>query len=130
MRTSYKVLKELLQYELHGAERHRRFLSLVMVVSDKGLQGLKNFLGAHIRTSDVWADDENSLAVLMGETDPGDALEAIERYKGFFDSQIDLRFSVVTYPADGGKPANLLDKAKSRLQRAVEGGEGAVVCND
>lgn len=130
MKTTFPILEELLRYELQGAERHRRFLSLVMVVSDKSLSVLRSFLGTHIRTSDVWADGDDSLAVLMGETDVGDALLAIDRYKSFFDSQIDLRFSVVTYPLDGGKPEGLFEAARRRLKDAKSGCEGAVVTSD
>ena len=130
MKTTYPVLEELLRYELQGAERHRRFLSLVMVVSDKSLSVLKSFLGTHIRTSDVWADGDDSLAVLMGETNAGDALLAIDRYKSFFDTEIDLRFSVVTYPVDGGQTEGLFEAARRRLEDARSGEEGAVVATD
>lgn len=66
----------------------------------------------------------------MGETDAGDALLAIDRYKSFFDSQIDLRFSVVTYPLDGGKPEGLFESARRRLEDAKSGAEGAIVTSD
>jgi hypothetical protein len=82
------------------------------------------------RLSDVWADGYDSLAVLMGETDAGDALLAIDRYKSFFDTEIDLRFSVVTYPVDGGQSVGLFEAGRRRLEDAKSGVEGAVVTND
>ena len=96
MKTDFTILRQLLQYELYSAQRHRRFVSMVMVTTEEGISGLRSFLGAHIRDSDVIADFDSSIAVLMGETDINSAMIAVDRYKSFFESQLDLRFSVVT----------------------------------
>ncbi|MBX3180656.1 MAG: hypothetical protein KF886_25195 [Candidatus Hydrogenedentes bacterium] len=127
MKTDFTILRQLLQYELYGAQRHRRFVSMVMITTEEGISGLRNFLSSHIRDSDVIADFDSSIAVLMGETDINSAMVAVNRYKSFFDSQLDLRFSVVTYPSDGGKAENLIKMAYRRLSQARQGDTGAVI---
>lgn len=127
VKTDFTILRQLLQYELYGAQRHRRFVSMVMITTEEGISGLRNFLSSHIRDSDVIADFDSSIAVLMGETDINSAMVAVNRYKSFFDSQLDLRFSVVTYPSDGGKAENLIKMAYRRLSQARQGDSGTVV---
>jgi len=118
VQTDFEVLNKLLEYELQAAERYRRFVSLVMITSENDLAGLRNFLGAHVRNSDVMASFNHSIAVLMGETDENGAMTAINRYKSFFNDQIDIRYSLVTYPSDGGRPDNLIEMAYDRLKKA------------
>ena len=130
MQTDFTIFRQLLQYELHGAERYRRFVSLVMVSSDNGLPGVRNYLGTHVRDTDVLANFDHSVAVLMGETDTPGAMIAIERYKELFNNQVDLRFSVVTYPKDGGKPESLVQTAYRRLSEAKSATSGTIVAND
>lgn len=130
MQTDFDVMGRLLEYELLAAERYRRFVSLVMVTSQNDLEGLRALLGEHVRESDVMSNFDHSVAVLMGETDGTGALSAIDRFRKSFDSQIDMRFSVVTYPSDGGKAEGLIDAAYRRLGRARQAVSGAVVCTD
>lgn len=127
MKTDFTILRQLLQYELYSAQRHRRFVAMVMVTTEEGISGLRSFLGSHIRDSDVIADFDSSIAVLMGETDINSAMVAVDRYKSFFESQLDLRFSVVTYPSDGGKAEHLIKMAYRRLSKARQGESGTVV---
>ena len=129
VRTDFLVLRQMLQYELYAAERYRRVVSLVMVSSDKGRKGLRDFLGTHGRSSDVLAEFENSVAVLMGETDRSGALTAVDRYKDLFDSHMDMRFSLVTFPADGGKADGLIQRGRQRLKKAKASTRGTVVFN-
>jgi len=130
VQTDFDVMGRLLEYELLAAERYRRFVSLVMVTSQNDLEGLRALLGEHVRESDVMSNFDHSVAVLMGETDGTGALSAIDRFRKSFDSQIDMRFSVVTYPSDGGKAEGLIDAAYRRLGRARQAVSGAVVCTD
>ena len=130
MRMEFTMFYELLQYELHAAERYRRFVSLVMITTGSDGAGLTNLLSEHVRKSDVIADFDSSVAVLMGETDKNDALTAIRRYGNIFDSQLDLRFSVVTYPADGSNPYGLVQTAYRRLSKARDAEKGAVIAAD
>lgn len=130
VRTDFLILRQMLQYELHSAERYRRFVSLVMIGpanNGGGLKGLRDFLGSHGRSSDVMAEFDNSVAVLMGETDRSGALTAISRYKDMFNAQMDLRFAVVTFPADGGKADKLIQQGYQRLNKARRGNSGAVI---
>lgn len=130
MQAEFDVMGQLLEYELLAAERYRRFVSLVMVTSKSDLEGLRALMGEQVRESDVMANFDHSVAVLMGETDGTGAMAAIERFRRSFDSQIDARFSVVTYPADGGKANGLMESAYRRLGRAREAVSGAVVSAD
>lgn len=127
MRTDLSGLTKMLQYELHSAERYRRFVSVMMVAPGDALDGLGDFLAGHCRTSDVMAESDEGVTVLMGETDTPGALTAAKRYQGFFGDQVDLRFSIATYPADAGRAKGLIEKASQRLERALNDGEGAVV---
>jgi GGDEF domain-containing protein len=101
-----------------------------MMTSENALAGVRDFIGAHVRDSDVIANFDHSVAVLMEETDSEGARMAIERYKRLFDSQVDLRFSIVTYPGDGGKPDGLIKTAYQRLDRARKSDTGSVVSQD
>jgi hypothetical protein len=130
VRIEFAMFYELLQYELHAAERYRRFVSVVMITADDNPTGLPNLLGDHVRRSDVMSDFDSSLAILMGETDKGDALTAVKRYGNLFDDQIDLRFSVVTYPGDGANPYSLVQTAYRRLNKAKTSQKGSVVAVD
>ncbi len=124
------MLYTLLEYELHAAERYRRFVSLVMVSTEGDIPGLMNELGRHVRKSDVVANFDHSLAVLMGETDKSDALSAVRRYCDLLMNQSDLRFSVATYPDDGVKPDGLVQAAYRRLSKARNNGGDSVVWTD
>ena len=124
------MLREFLQYELCSAERHRRYVSLVMVHSPTNHQGLKGMMGGHVRKGDAMADFDHSVAVLMGETDQSDALSAVKRYEGILGNQFDARYSVATFPADDSSADALLETASRRLQKAMNGGNGHVVYGD
>ena len=115
MRTDFNFLRQLLQYELHAAQRHRRFVSLVMMTSENALSGVRDYVGAHVRDSDVIANFDHSVAVLMEETDSEGALKAVDRYKRLFDSQVDLRFSVGWLSGDSAAPANRFSSSRTRF---------------
>ena len=121
----------ILEYELNAAERYRRFVSVVMVSSDSQYADhVKELLENNIRKSDVMSDYENSIMLMLGETDKKDALAAVKRYSGLFMDRLDLRFSVVTYPDDGVKADGLIGTAYMRLARAKSGSFGEVVSTD
>jgi len=126
MEESVGLLQKVLQYELNAAERYRRFVSVVMVASSDGIGRLKKILQGTVRSSDLLAVDEETAIVLMSETDSSGALSAIERYKDRA-RQHDVRFSLVTYPNDGGGAEGLFATAQRRLDGALAGEFGAVV---
>lgn len=76
------------------------------------------------------SDFDHSLVVMMGETDKNDALCAVKRYTNFFMNQLDLRFSVATYPEDGIKPDVLIDTAYKRLNKARGATCGTIIAAD
>lgn len=128
MREQIAFLRKFLGYELNTAERYRRFCSLVMVHTSDGNGAVKRILNETLRNSDVMADHETGTTIiLMSETNSAGALTAIERYKVKNDGAHDLRFSLVTYPSDGGGPEGLLDTGHRRLESAITGEEGSVV---
>ena len=124
------MLFSLLEYELRSAERYRRFVSLVMVSANQDLPRVKELLSDYIRKSDVISDFDHSLVVMMGETDKNDALNAVNRYNRLFMNQLDLRFSVATFPDDGIRPDALVKRAYTRLKSARSAEKGAIVAND
>lgn len=121
-------LNKFLGYELKSAERYRRFVSLVMVRASTVTNGnLRQILSDTLRTSDVMADFDGAAVILMSETNSAGALAAIERYKAKGGSYDDLRFSVVTYPSDGGGPDGMISTAFRRLQKASAANPGTII---
>ena len=130
MQTTFPVLRETMQYELYVSERNRRYVSLMMLTSPTDQQGLKLCFPPHVRKSDVMADCDNSIAVLMSETDQSSALCAVDRYRELLKNQFEPRFSVVTYPSDENSVDQLIELAENRLQKAGNGYNGFVVYED
>ncbi len=127
MTTTFPVFDGILRYELNGAERYRRYVSLVLVHSPTDHEGLKAVVGPHMRNSDAVASYDHTIAVLMAETDKHDALCAINRYNDALRTRFDMRFSVVTFPADDTSAESMMSTAERRLHMAKNGGEGNVV---
>ncbi|MEK7794967.1 MAG: hypothetical protein AAB353_10570 [Candidatus Hydrogenedentota bacterium] len=128
MQEKIGFLTRFLGYELKSAERYRRFVTLVMVASPGSRNGrVKKIVEDTIRNSDILADFDGAALVLMSETNSSGAITAIERYKAKNANQDDLRFSVVTYPSDGGGAEGLLATAFRRLQKATDSQPGSIV---
>lgn len=121
------LLEWLVDFELRGAARYRRFATLVMITAPESAVELIDFLADSIRGSDAVFHFESSAAILMGETDPSGAMAAVMRFKSRCDETIDLRFAVASYPSDGRDATTLLSALQRRRQEAVQGGFGAVV---
>jgi hypothetical protein len=124
-------LKHLLHYELRSSSRYRRFVSLVAISKPRNSADIRSVLGSCIRTSDEFFATNFGGAILMGETDQGGALRAVERFKEqcLHDEDIDMRFAVVNFPFDGAGADVLLGTAEQRLEKASKMGRGAVVYN-
>ncbi len=118
VQTDISTLQDMLQYELHAAERYRRFVTLLLIDSRQEGSSLEEDMKRHLRSSDVMARIDNSIAVLMGETDNDGARIAAERYKKDFGRHAEFYFSLATYPADGGKPERLFTVAHERLEKS------------
>ncbi len=120
-------LQRLLQYELRSAERYRRYVTVVMVKTGDTFDQLSQVLSDTIRDSDEIEAVEDGAAILMGDTDTDGALCAISRYKQRCGDQLDMRFSIATFPADGREANGLLQAASRRLSLSAAAGAGAVV---
>ena len=122
-----ELLHRLIDYELRGAARYRRFATLTMMSIGHHQADLKELLRDTVRNCDEFVELESGAAVLMSETDTEDALIAVERYKCRCADQVDLRFAVASYPADGRGTVELLEILQRRLNQAEASGNGAVV---
>ena len=126
---SYGLLQDVLTYELSCAERYRRFVSLVMVAGTNPDGSVRRILADKIRNSDLLAEKNSYLVILMSETDQNGAQIAIDRYRSYGENN-ELWFSVVTFPQDSGTAETLVEVAERRLQRAVvDGAPGEVVAH-
>lgn len=123
-------LKRLLDYELRSAARYRRFVSLLMVTPAKQGVKLHQVLREHVRSSDEYFELDGEAAILMGETDSSEALQAANRYLQLCNGDIDLRFAVASYPSDARVASDLLSTVHRRLAVARSGAEGAIICQE
>ncbi len=126
---TYGLFQDVLDYELSCAERYRRFVSLVMIRGASAESPVLRILADRIRNSDLLADKESHLVVLMSETDRGGATVAIERFREFC-AEHPLWFSSVTFPQDAGSAADLVQAGERRLELACQDRPGAVVAAD
>jgi hypothetical protein len=123
---TYGLLQDVLSYELSCAERYRRFVSLVMVSGTAPDGSVRRMLGDRIRNSDLLAEKNSHLVILMSETDQTGANIAIDRYRQYTPDS-DLWFSLVTFPQDSGSAESLVQSGERRLERAKRGEPGDVV---
>jgi hypothetical protein len=123
-----QFLEWLLDYELRSSARHRRFVSLVMATPADCQVDLTELLSDACRETDEVFACRTASAVVMGETDEGQAELAIKRLQQMCRG-IDLRFALASYPKDGRMPSDLLWIAHRRLNEAKRGSAGAVVAS-
>jgi len=122
---TYGLFQDVLDYELSCAERYRRFISLVMVRGESSAS-VRRLLAERIRSSDLLAEKNSHLVILMSETDGIGASIAIDRYKDFCTDH-PLWFSLVTFPQDSGTAAELVQAGERRLDSASKSDPGAVI---
>lgn len=122
---TYGLFQDVLDYELACAERYRRFISLVMV-RGASAASVRHLLAERIRSSDLLAEKNSHLVILMSETDGVGASIAIDRYKDFC-TEHPLWFSLVTFPQDSGTASELVQAGERRLDTASKEQAGAVV---
>ena len=123
---TYGLFQDVLTYELSCAERYRRFVSLVMVKGRAADGPVRRALADRIRSSDLLAEKNSHLVILMSETDRVGAQIAIERYRQF-GADSPLWFSLVTFPQDTGNADSLVRTGERRLQRASESAPGEII---
>lgn len=115
-------LQRLLEHELRCAERYRRFVAVMRVVSSLDDEPLENCLADSMRACDdcVWLG--NRFDLLMSETTQEGALSAARRYTAALRGKADLSFGIAEFPGDGHDAKNLLDLAQRRLERSLRNG--------
>jgi len=123
---TFGLLQDVLHYELTCAERYRRFVSIVMVSYGQGDTPVRKVIAEKVRESDLLAEKNSHLIILMSETDSAGATTAIHRYKTQ-TGEGDLRFSLVTFPNDSGTADSLMEAGERRLSAARADQPGAVV---
>lgn len=123
-------LEWLLAYQLKLAARHRYFVSVVMVASDRRDINIKGLLQDSLRECDEFFDLQGRNAILMAHTGKDEAYEAVQRYLAQCNGEVDLRYSIVSYPSDGGAVGDIVAKGEQRLTLARRLGYGAVVAGD
>lgn len=110
-------LEWMLDYEMRSAMRYRRFLSLVVVASDRQVD-LPELLKDHVRGSDEVFQLDNGAAILMGETERSGAMRAVERLQQMARDNVGLWYAVNTFPFDGHTVPELISTALRRLDKA------------
>jgi len=115
-----EFLGHLLDYEIRGALRYRRFLSVALVEAS-GEEAHISALLDLFRTSDEWIRYEGGqLALIMRETDSEAATTAIRRAMSQYGARIEFRMAVASYPTDGWNGGDLLRIAEERLSSSAE----------
>lgn len=130
MKQEISIFYPLLEYEINSAERHSRYVSLLMISSKEDLPRVKAIVSDNVRKTDVYSSFDHSIVILMGETQKTDALGAADRFKRLFPEDQDLRFAIATYPDDEVKPEGLIRTAYDRLNKARECPDLPVVSED
>lgn len=126
---NFQLLRWLIDYELRAAGRYRRFVTLLLVTSRGGCFLLKDILLKTKRDSDKLFELDGECAILMSETDQAGAMVAVNRYKALFSEEMDLRFSIVSFPVDGVNCSDLLGTVYRRLNAAKLLDCGAIVAS-
>jgi len=84
-------------------------------------------LKSSIRASDQIFTLSGHTAILMAHTANNEARQAVERYRRMCNGQVDVRYSIASYPDDGGTVADILKTAEQRLAQAKRGEFGTIV---
>ncbi len=108
-------LEWLLDYELSQSTRHRRYVSLVVLSANGSSSRIEPLLSGALRDSDVLFPLDHAVAVLMGETERADALNAIGRYRDAIGETLGVRYAIVSFPDDGKVTGEMIDLAYSQL---------------
>ena len=120
----------VVNYELRSAQRYRRFASLLMAGVVDGSGDMESLLRPIVRDSDELVRLNGTGVILMPETDGAGVQAAVRRFQEHLaDSDVDLRFSIVTYPTDGKTEEDLFAAARRRFVISCGLGKGAVVAS-
>lgn len=120
-------LEHKLTYEQKLAARYRFFVSIVMISTPRRDVSVRQLLKNTLRDCDELYVLDEGIALLMPHTSLQNALSAVDRFKSECEEQVDLRFSIASYPGDAAS-LNLLASAEDRLAAARRGRFGETVC--
>lgn len=116
----------LLDLMLKLAERHRFYVSLILVASSENQPVISRLLQTALRRSDVVFEARDSCGVLMAHTDMEHAKHAIARFRTWCDGDgMKTRFATATYPCDGATVASLMTAGARRLSAVRDTGFNA-----
>jgi hypothetical protein len=111
-------LECLLDYELKQSTRHRRFVSLVLLSANGSSKKFDNIIEDVVRSTDPFFFLNDTVTVLMGETDSEGARKAIERYRQVVSHAVAVKSAVASFPQDGMAVRELMEVAHRRLDIA------------
>jgi hypothetical protein len=118
----------LLDHELRLAVRHRCYVSVIMMMPrSKKDVSVERLLKQTLRESDCHLVVEGQDVILMPRTTKREAYRAVKRFKELCNGEVDVRYSIVTYPGDGGTVHSMISTAKRRLIGAGRAGFGAII---
>ena len=104
---------------VRSAKRSGSPLTLVMAASAGAPAGWKDALAGMVRKSDEFFDVNGTAAVLMRETGDAKARVAVDRYASAGNGELDLCFSMASYPKDGEVAPEIIKTASRRLEEAM-----------
>ena len=120
-------LEWLLSYEQRLAERYRYFLSLVMMSPDNEKAEVMKILESTIRSCDEVFTINGDYIVLMPHTSKQEARVAVNRYKSMYNGELDIRYSITSFPGDINSLSNPTEVGKQRLETAKRGKRDEVI---
>ena len=129
MLRSYERLEWLLGYMFRLAARHRDYVSVVMVAACEEKISVEHLLSDTVRESDMFFELGGRSAILMAYTGRDEAHKAVKRYQARCNGEVDLRYSIASYPGDAGTVADILKTGEERLEKAKCAGLGATISN-
>lgn len=124
-----KGLEWLLGYVFRLAARHRDYVSVVMVCTREDKINVRQLLRDTLRDSDEFFELGRHSAIVMPYTGREDARNAVERYQARCNGEVDMRYSIASYPGDAGTVGDMLRTGERRLEKAKGAGFGAMIGN-
>lgn len=121
-----RTLMRLLDLLLRLAERHRFYISLLLMTSSDEKTDVPRLVRSALRRSDIVFESSDCCTVLMAHTSKEDAARALARFQRWCDDSMGLCFATATYPCDGATVESLMLAGETRLKAARQVGFNAV----
>lgn len=120
-------LEWVLSHELRLATRYRYFVTVMLVSTSQRRVDIRRLLEDILRQCDEIFDWQGTAAVVMAHTAEEEGLKVVRRCQNRCNGEIDLRYGLVSYPADGATAPVILGRAHECLLEAKRGTHGTVV---